>query len=466
MPILIAIFALVGLVWGTILAVRGNLLLACVAQLVVTSVFGVYFLQFDVGGITLSLDRLGIVGLVTAFAIQWKLGKVQIRPWMTLDTVMAVFFGVLFINTFSHDFRNIAPDAVPPVQHLINGYLIPLAIYIVARNIKYDEKQLDWFLIAMTVFGVYLAITGIFEGLGLYSFVFPRYIADPKVGLHFGRARGPMVQSISYGVYLCGCMLAPCLLWHRMNSKFRWLLLGLVPMFVAAIFFTKTRTVWMGGGLCLLAGVFLTMQGKARTVMITGMLACAMLAVVGKSDAIMGLKREGSAEDTKRSVSMRASFTYVSWEMFLDRPILGHGFSQFKTAKLPYLADRDVDLILESIRKYDHHNTFLSVLCDLGLLGFVPFLGMYFLWLRNGWRMARSNSPPWAKDVGTLGVGAVLIAFCQMVGHEITFMPYEQSLIFLVAGMNAALVSDFGLVSNTSNTPSPRSWQPQAALRG
>ena len=448
MTAIVAIFVLVGLVWGTILATRGNLLLGCVGLLVATSAAGVYFLQFDLGGITLSIDRLAIVGLVAAFVFQWKLGKVEIRPWMTLDTVIAIFFGVLFFNTFTHDFRNIEPGQVPPVQHLINGYLIPLAVYIVARNLKYDEQQIDWFLMAMTAFGVYLAVIGIFEGLGLYGFVFPRYIADPKIGLHFGRARGPMVQSVSYGVYLCGCLLTTCLLWTRASSKWKWFIFSLIPLFLAAIFFTKTRTVWAGCGLSLMAGIFLTMQGKTRTVLIGGMIACGLLAVVAKSDAIMGLQREGS------------------WEMFLDRPILGHGFSQFKKAKLPYLADRNVDLVLESIRDYDHHNTFLSVLCDLGLLGFIPFLTMYGMWLRNGWRQARSDSPDWAKAVGTLGVGVVLVAFCQMIGHEITFMPYDHLLIFLVAGMNAALAYDFGLVKRTQPTTPSTAWQQQAAARG
>lgn len=466
MTAIVAIFVLVGLVWGTILATRGNLLLACVGLLIATATAGVYFLQFDLGGITLSIDRLAIVGLVAAFIFQWKLGKIEVRPWMAIDTVIAIFFGVLFFNTFTHDFRNIEPGQVPPVQHLINGYLIPLTVYIVARNLKYDEKQIDWFLMAMTAFGVYLAAIGILEGLGLYGFVFPRYIADPKIGLHFGRARGPMVQSVSYGVYLCGCLLTTCLLWTRASSKWKWFILSLIPLFLAAIFFTKTRTVWAGCGLSLMAGIFLTMQGKTRTVLITGMIACGLLAVVAKSDAIMGLQREGSVQDTRRSVSMRASFTYVSWEMFLDRPVLGHGFSQFKKAKLPYLADRNVDLVLESIRDYDHHNTFLSVLCDLGLMGFIPFLAMYGMWLRNGWRQARSNSPEWAKAVGTLGVGVVLIAFCQMIGHEITFMPYDHLLIFLVAGMNAALAYDFGLVKRTQQTTPPTPWQHQAAARG
>ncbi|MBI1247750.1 hypothetical protein GC197_07850 [bacterium] len=466
MTAIIAIFALVGLVWAIILATRGNLLLSCVGLLVATAAFGVYFFEFKLGGINLSIDRLAIVGLGAAFVVQWKLGRLELRPWMTLDTVIAIFFGVLFINTFSHDIRDLAPDQVPPVQHLINGYLIPLAVYIVARNLKYDEKQIDWFLIAMCVFGVYLAVTGICEGLGLYGIVFPRYIADPKVGLHFGRARGPMVQSVSYGVYLCGTMLATCLLWARTSSKWRWFILSLVPLFLVAVFFTKTRTVWAGCGVSLLVGVFLTMQGKARTVLITGMLACAVLAVALKSDSIMGLQREGSAQDTRRSVSMRASFTYVSWEMFLDQPLFGHGFSQFRRAKLPYLADRNVDLILESIRNYDHHNTFLSVLCDLGLVGFIPFIAMYLLWLRSGWRLARSDAPEWAKSVGTLGVGTVLIAFCQMVGHEITFMPFEQLLIYLIAGMNAALAYDFGLARRSRPSPPSSTWPAQAAARG
>jgi len=209
------IFALAGLVWGTILLLRGNLLWGCLGLLVVTSTFGVYFLQFDVGGVTLSFDRLAIVGLIGCFFVQWKLGKVEIRPWMTIDTIIVVFFGVLILNAFSHDWKTTEPGQVPIIQHLINGYLIPLTIYFVARNLPYQDADIDRLLLGLSLFGLYLAITGICEGLGLYSIVFPRYIADPEIGLHFGRARGPMVQSVSYGVYLCVCMIATWLLAMR-----------------------------------------------------------------------------------------------------------------------------------------------------------------------------------------------------------------------------------------------------------
>jgi len=458
------IFALAGLVWGTIVATRGNLLLGCVAVLFATSTLGVYFFQFN-AGITLSLDRLAIVGLVAAAILQWKMGKLEIRPWMTIDTVMAAFFAVLLVNTFMHDFRTTLPGQVPIVQHLINGYLIPLTVYVVARNLKYDEQQFDWLLMALTAFGVYLAAIGIFEGLGLYGLVFPRYIADPEIGLHFGRARGPMVQSVSYGVYLCGCLVATWLLWIRTSSKWQYFLLGLIPLFLAAVFFTKTRTVWLGCGASLMACVFLTLQGKTRTVLLAGMITAGLLAVVAKSDAIMGLQREGTVTDTRRSVSMRASFTYVSWQMFLDKPIAGHGFSQFKQAKLPYLSDRNVDLILESIRDYDHHNTFLSVLTDLGLLGFVPFLAMYGLWTRTSWRLARSGKD-WQRLAGTLGFAVFLIACCQMIGHEITFTPIDHLLIFLVAGMTTAVAFDQGLVRGSTRLFPQHAWHPHTSAQG
>ena len=34
----------------------------------------------------------------------------------------------------------------------------------------------------------------------LWGLVFPRFIGDPTIGIHFGRARGPMLQSVRLGV--------------------------------------------------------------------------------------------------------------------------------------------------------------------------------------------------------------------------------------------------------------------------
>ncbi len=40
------------------------------------------------------------------------------------------------------------------------------------------------------VLGSYLAFTALFEVAHLWQFVYPKFISDPTLGIHFGRARG------------------------------------------------------------------------------------------------------------------------------------------------------------------------------------------------------------------------------------------------------------------------------------
>jgi len=62
--------------------------------------------------------------------------------------------------------------------------------------------------------------------------------------------------------------------------------------------------------------------------------------------------------------------------MFLDRPLLGVGFGQLLEAKKAYLADRSTDLNLEATRDYIHHNGFLSILTETGLIGVAIYLAL------------------------------------------------------------------------------------------
>jgi O-antigen ligase len=167
-----------------------------------------------------------------------------------------------------------------------------------------------------------------------------------------------------------------------------------------------------------------------------GLTAAALLVGVAKMDSILGLQREGTVADTRQSASMRKSFTYVSWLMFQDRPVTGFGFGQFASAKLPYLSDRSVDLHLESIRGYVHHNTFLSILTETGLIGLMLFLAVFLGWTKQAWRLARDDeAPPWKRRQAILSLGVFCVAFWQMTGHEITFTPLDMSLVLFLAGL-------------------------------
>jgi O-antigen ligase len=436
MAFLLLIAVLVGVVWGSLLASRGSLLLGCVIYLILASCLGPYFWTVDVAGITLSLDRFFLVGLVGAFAVQWRLGRVKVKTLVTGDWLLLAFVGWITFSAFTHDWRSLAVGDVPVIQHLINGYYIPLTIYFLARNIRLEEEGSAAVQVALALFGVYLAAIGLLEAAGQWSLVFPRYIADPGLGLHFGRSRGPMVHSVSYGLYLAACLLCVWFWRERSHGGVRTLLLLLVPAFLAAVFFTKTRTVWLGAGTAIFLTLAVTLRGRIRNFAIGSMVAGAVLVGIAKMDSILGLQREGTVADTRQSASMRTSFTYVSWRMFQDRPIAGFGFGQFASAKLPYLTDRNVDLNLETIRTYVHHNTFLSILTETGLIGLGLFVAMLFRWSRDSWRLLRDDDVPhWRRRQALLFLGVLCIAFWQMIGHEITFTPLDMSLLLLTAGL-------------------------------
>ncbi|MGC3966136.1 MAG: O-antigen ligase family protein [Pirellulales bacterium] len=184
----------------------------------------------------------------------------------------------------------------------------------------------------------------------------------------------------------------------------------------------------------------LTLEGRSRNMVLGGIAAVGLVVGATQMDKIVGFQREQSAADTAESASMRVGFAYVSWLMFQDRPIVGFGFGRFPVDKLPYLDDRSTDINLECLREYVHHNTFLSILVDTGLIGLVLFLAMLTYWMLEAWHTVRSTGVPrWAKLQAALLMGAVPVYVAQLLFHELSYTPMDNSLVFFLAGCSSAL---------------------------
>ncbi len=431
---IIVIFCLAGLAWGTFYALRGSVLLGCLVYMVTACCFGPFFFSAEVG-LSVTIDRAVFVALVGVAIVQWRLRLMEPKPLIAADYILLAFIAWLGISTFTHDYTQTGPDETPIVQHLINGYLMPLALYFIARQSVHNEKAFTRVLVGFAIFGFYLAVTGVAEVSQQWWLVFPKYISNPEIGLHFSRARGPMLQSVSYGVYLSTCLFCLWLLRTRLQGLWWWVAAGVTPLFLASVYLSKTRSVWVGTACGLMVILCVTLKGRVRMAVIGGMILCGVLAGVSKFDAILGLQREGTVQNTRKSVSMRGSFAYVSWKMFQEKPLLGYGFGQFAREKLPFLSDRSTDMHLEAIRPYVHHSTFLAVLTETGLIGLVLFLALLAAWVHASVRIVRhERAPPWVAHQGLLMLAILAMAFFQMVGHEITFTPLDNSVIYFFAG--------------------------------
>src|SRR3972149_2959203 len=126
--------------------------------------------------------------------------------------------------------------------------------------------------------------------------------------------------------------------------------------------------------------------------------------------------------------------------MFQDHPLLGVGFGRFYDRKLPYLSDRSQDFELESIRPLHHHNTLLGFLTETGLVGLTLFLALLAAWARSAWSLATNvGLPTWVRSHGVLMLALATSYFVSAVFHDLTYVPTQQWLLFLFAGMTVGL---------------------------
>ncbi len=83
------------------------------------------------------------------------------------------------------------------------------------------------------------------------------------------------------------------------------------------------------------------------------------------------------------------------------------------------------------------------MLTETGLVGFIIYLAMLATWARNGWRLWNSaNAPKWIRAHGLMLLSALLCYMAQMVFHDVTYSPIDNSMIFLLAGIATGLQTE------------------------
>ncbi|QEG35636.1 O-antigen ligase family protein [Bythopirellula goksoeyrii] len=442
MVILIAIFALAFLSWVFVYARFGTLLLGCTLFVTLGYVLTRDVWQFHLGPIPLTIDRLVLSAMVVLFAWRWRRGQLTCKPLGIVDLLGGLLVAYLVVRWAFTEAPPSAASSVSPSWRLIASFLMPAVLYGIVRNSELNFRQWKWLLGGLTVFGLYLAITGIAEVKGQWWAVFPRYIADPTLGAHFGRARGPALMSVSLGVYLTICFWAAWFLWAEMGRRGRMLLMCVMPLMALALYYTYTRSCWLGLAVGLAVIPLIQLPRTWRPLFAAGLAVTTCLAALFVGGNLINMGRQDSNGSASHSVFQRESFAVVSLRMFEDAPLFGCGFGRFYDKKMPYLNERSQQIELESIRGLDHHNTYLSILTETGLIGFILFLALLFAWMRLAWMLAHDNTrPAWMRAQGMLNL-AVLITYCvNALFHDLTLLPSEQWTLCLITGISVGITS-------------------------
>jgi O-antigen ligase len=438
---MLTIGALVALFWLGVVFLRGGLIGGCLAVLLAGSCFGHPFFNVSTGLLPLTADRLLLVVLLTQYVVYRHWGWTDPKPLAKADFVLGAFIVLLLLSTLAHDFQ---ANNARPLSQLVSFYLMPLALYWVARQATISERAMDWIVGGLAVFGVYLAATAIAETYEIWWLVYPEYIGSAKFPMFLGRGRGPFLNPISCGMFQCIGLCAALLSWPRLNRPGKLLLLLLVPLFAWGIYCTLTRSVWLGAIAGLLTLVGLSMPRNLRVPVLGGTILVAIAVAATYWESILTFKRdkEVSAELTAESAELRPIMATVAWLMFVDRPLLGCGYGQYPEAQGIYLSDRSTDQPLEKVRPFVQHNIFLSLLTETGLPGMGLFIAVLALWLKNAWTLWRNESLPLAaRQCGLLLIATIAIYLPNGLFHETSLASMINMVLFFLAGMTTGLAT-------------------------
>jgi O-antigen ligase len=438
---LLLIAAAVGFVATAVYALRGSLPLGCLLVIVAGAVFGHAFARLSLGPLPLTTDRLGLVLLVGVYVLRRRFGATDPKPLAGVDWALAGLLATLSASVFTHPFEVGLAEVPPPVWLLVTAYVMPAAIYWIARQSPWSQAQVEAIDRGLLLWGAYLGFTAVCEVLGRWEFVFPGYIADPGVGLHFGRARGPLVHAVTLGFVLSVCFAVVLAAWPRATRFGRVWLLALGALLAAAQYFTYTRSVWIGAAVVVLLLVGLTAAREWRPWFVAGLTAASLLVLAVKWDTLLEFKRDRdlSSRQTAESARLRPVMAYVSWKMFLDRPLLGCGLGRYIVDKDAYLWDRTTEMRLEEARPYGPHNQFLALLTETGLLGVGLYLAVLGGWAVGAWRLWRSAAPDWARRQGLVTLAALGAYVASAMFHDMSFSATTHMLLFFLAGSSEAL---------------------------
>ncbi len=444
MEIVILFVALAAVIWGAAFAQRASLWFGAAAFIAAGYVLGPPLFSVHLGPVPVTIDRVLLVGLAAMAAWQWRQGRLQPGMMTGFDWLLVAALAYFTVRCAMTPSPPVGEgSSVKPWWKLIAAFWVPGAVYLAARVAPRSERSWRSAMGMLAGVGLFLALTAYAEIGKQWWAVFPRYIANPELGTHFGRARGPALNSASLGVFLTICFWAAWMLVPRASRPTKAALTVVLVLIAGAVYFTYTRSTWLGlaGGLAAIP--LWQLPRRWRLPAALGVAMCGAIGVAALGGSVTELQRKDSDASAEHSVYQRASFVYVSMRMFRDAPVFGCGLGRFYDKKIPYLADRSQQLELESLRKLDHHNTLLSVLVETGFVGFTLFVGLLAAWLRAAWRVAADVArEPWQRTQGLFSLATLLTYLASALFHDLTLSPTEHWLLFFAAGTTVGLLAD------------------------
>ncbi len=454
----LAVGGLAALVWYS---VRGDLLTAVLIWFVTLIAFHEEWWRVSVPYFfALTIPRIGIVVVAILLFLMVLLGRIRLRMAWPVSGAILALLTYFFISASVSGFET--RSIVSVHYRLIGGYVFPFMVFVLVLHGFRTEHDFRRLAIFFAGIGAYLTFTGWCEHLGLRSLVFPRFINDPSVGIHWGRVRGPFVMSAGMGLALTFCFYSNLLL-ARGIVRGRRLIYLLNALSLPVIFWTKTRSVWLGFVLGAVIWIAYSRRRMTRVVAVSGLVCLALSVAVINMDNFMGTERAKGGLTDMEPILMRVGLAQLTWEIFKVHPLFGVGFGHFRDFAPDFARDPSSAAFAYGATALEHNNL-LSILGETGLVGVFLYTLVIFMLLRSSFQLYRKLPSTGVgfihRDLLVLYWILAVVYFIDGSFRETSDNPFANSLFFGLSAVPVALNYLLGpapLHARPGWVPEPRS---------
>jgi O-antigen ligase len=254
--------------------------------------------------------------------------------------------------------------------------LVPFAAFVIAPVIFRTARQRGILLCTLVATGAYLGLTALFETVGPRALVYPKYILDPTLGIHYGRARGPFLEADANGLALYACAVAAGIAFVTWRSRRLRIFAGSTTVLcLLGTLLTLTRAIWLATVIATL--VTMIVVPELRRFVIPTAAGLAVVAV-GALVLIPSFSSNAHSRTSDQGpIWDRLNTNRAALNMISARPLVGFGWGEFPAASTPYFTQAS-DYPMTGIG-LNVHNVFLAYMVELGLVGFVLWAAAFLM---------------------------------------------------------------------------------------
>jgi len=380
--------------------------------------------------ISFKLLLLFLLTLYSNIAVVYKDQLDAYRPALVI-AVTALFMMVVELCQHRQGFRLMWPQGVMLVAFLgvcavssvgaiyvrhsveqTSDFAKIVLVYLLLENVITNESRLRNVFLTMVIGGIFPAIGTI------YNYRSGIFYESSRAGWR-GIFRNPNDDAYAL-IILIPLVLA---LANKSGRLMRIALWSLIPIYLIAIFLTFSR-----GGLIGLFAMLALMGWKQKSIIVkTGVVA---VLLVGLMVIAMFWHRDTgnfSNIETDTTVRQRLATFRAGGLMFMHNPLLGVGPGDSMVA-YPLYVPKEAHCGCQD--QLVVHNSFIQVLAETGIFGFVPFIVVVLSSLYQAWSLEKGPISTYALALELALFGFVVCSLSG--GFAYTWWPY------LLAGMTAS----------------------------